>query len=136
MYKRQGQVHHAGVHPDQRVPADMAGRDDRAVPDVAVLLHHAIDVGPRVDDAVVLQVRAPHQHDAAEVAADGVRQSARKAEAAIQDATASGKELYRDAADRAGRSLAGIDTLVARNPVGALVAALGIGLVLGLMARK
>jgi ElaB/YqjD/DUF883 family membrane-anchored ribosome-binding protein len=75
-------------------------------------------------------------HDAAEVAADGVRQSARKAEAAIQDATASGKELYRDAADRAGRSLAGIDTLVARNPVGALVAALGIGLVLGLMARK
>lgn len=74
--------------------------------------------------------------DTAEVAAEGVRQSAKLAEAAIHDATTSGRDIYKDAAARASSSIAGVDKLVARHPIGALIAALGLGLVLGLVARK
>src|SRR5690606_25812368 len=62
-------VHHHRIHAHQAVPADAAGVDHRAVPDVAVFLHHAVDVAARVHHAVVLQVGATLEHDAAEVAA-------------------------------------------------------------------
>ena len=54
------------------------------------------------------------------------------AKAAASDAQEIGKDVYR----RAGDALSNIDQVVARNPVGALVAALGFGLVLGMMARR
>jgi ElaB/YqjD/DUF883 family membrane-anchored ribosome-binding protein len=37
---------------------------------------------------------------------------------------------------RASQTLADVERLVARNPVGAIIAALGVGVVLGLMTRK
>jgi ElaB/YqjD/DUF883 family membrane-anchored ribosome-binding protein len=74
--------------------------------------------------------------DTADVAAEGIRQSARSAEAAVHDVAASGKEIYKGTVKRTNTSLAGVERLVARNPVGALIAALGMGLVVGLMARK
>src|SRR5690606_24270858 len=43
--------------------------DHRAVADVALLLHHAVEVGRRMHDAVVLQVRVRLHHDATEIAA-------------------------------------------------------------------
>ena len=74
--------------------------------------------------------------DSANTAAESVRQSARSAESRISDAAASGKELYRGALSSAGDSISGIDKFVSRNPSGALIAALGLGLVLGFMARR
>ena len=67
--------------------------------------------------------------ETASVAADGLRQSAKSAEAV-------GKDIYKDLAHRASGSIESIDTMVARHPVGALVAALGFGVVVGLLARK
>lgn len=74
--------------------------------------------------------------ETAGVAAEGLRQSAKSAETAIEGAAATGKDIYHDLAQRASGSIASVDAMVARHPVGALVAALGFGLVVGLMARK
>lgn len=67
--------------------------------------------------------------ETASVAAEGIRQTAKSAEAA-------GKDIYKDLAHRASGSIESIDAMVARHPVGALVAALGFGVVIGLLARK
>lgn len=74
--------------------------------------------------------------DTVDVATKSARNSAKSAEAAVQDAAVSGKELYSDTMTRASNSIAGIDKFVSRNLAGTLLAALGMGLVLGLMARK
>lgn len=74
--------------------------------------------------------------ETAGVAAEGLRQTASSAEAAVEGAAAAGKDLYKDLAHRASGSIESIDTMVARHPVGALVAALGFGVVIGLLARK
>jgi len=88
-----------------------------------------------------------HLREAAGAVSEGVRESAgiaadsaRHARANLMDAAeahaADAKAIGKDAYRHAGSALAQVDSLVARNPVGALVAALGLGLVLGMMARK
>src|SRR5690606_2350872 len=64
-----GGVHDHRLDADERVAPDARTVDDGAVPDVALLFHHAIEVGCRVHHAVVLHVRVGLHHDAAEIAA-------------------------------------------------------------------
>ncbi len=74
--------------------------------------------------------------ETAAIAGEAARETAHDvrnaADRGISEAKTVGREAYR----RAGDALAGVDSFVARNPVGALVAALGVGLVLGMFARK
>lgn len=51
-------------------------------------------------------------------------------------AAAKSSDIIEDAQARASGTIAAIDQVVARNPAGALIAALGVGLVLGMMARR
>lgn len=78
--------------------------------------------------------------ETADTAAGTLRQSAKSAtetaEAALNEAAVVGRDIYKGIASRAGDSVAGLDRLVAKNPLGAIVAALGLGLVVGLLARR
>lgn len=62
--------------------------------------------------------------------------SAAVADEAMAAAKGAGRDLYRKAADSTGGVLTQIDRLVTRNPVGALVAALSFGIVLGMLSRR
>lgn len=53
-----------------------------------------------------------------------------------EEAAALGKSAFDAASEKAGASLAEIDRAVARNPVGALLAAAGVGLLIGLVTRR
>ena len=74
------------------------------------------------------------------VASESLKEGARHASGAVDTirtgASDAGRDAYRVLADRTGEAIAGVDRVVARNPVGALVAAMGVGLVLGFLARR
>jgi ElaB/YqjD/DUF883 family membrane-anchored ribosome-binding protein len=78
--------------------------------------------------------------DGAAIAADGARQvsgtTVAAAESVAAEAAAIGHDTYKRLQGRTGDAIASIDAMVSRNPVGALVAALGMGLVLGFLARR
>jgi len=52
------------------------------------------------------------------------------------DAASTGRRIYDGATQNAESIFSSVDRYVGRNPVGALVAALGVGLVVGLLARR
>ena len=63
-------VHDDGVHPNERVGADVRTMHDCTVTDVRGLLEHHGDTGKHVNGAVLLNVTAIFNHDAAPVAAN------------------------------------------------------------------
>lgn len=67
---------------------------------------------------------------------DGAQQASDAVGTIVAGASSAGKEGYRVVSERAEEALTVIDKAVSRHPVGALVAALGAGLVLGLLARR
>ncbi len=67
---------------------------------------------------------------------DGARQASDAVETLVDGASAVGKDGLRLVKSQTNEALAAVDRAVTRNPVGALVAALGAGLVLGLLARR
>ena len=69
----------------------------------------------------------------AETVNGSVRQAA---ERVVNDASRLGNSSYNAVAAAADKSASSLESMVNRNPMGALIAALGVGLVLGLMARK
>ena len=72
-----------------------------------------------------------------EAAAEAVNGSVRQAaDRVVSDATRLGSSSYNAVAAAADKSASSLESMVNRNPMGALIAALGVGLVLGLMARK
>lgn len=71
-----------------------------------------------------------------DTARDGAQQASEAVNTVVTGSTSAGRDTYRLLANRTGNALAGVDKAVSRNPVGALAAALGAGLVLGLLARR
>lgn len=67
---------------------------------------------------------------------DGARQATDAVGTIVEGASAAGKDGYRAVAARTSDALTAVDKAVTRNPVGALAAALGVGLLLGLLARR
>jgi|GEM_PF-4708080 len=85
-----------------------------------------------------------HLRAAGQSALDGLRNVRDQAADAAQDkfyekmddASRAGKAAYRHARAASDKSLTTLEDTVARNPVGSLVAAFGLGIVLGFMARR
>jgi len=87
-------------------------------------------------------------HAAASAATEGMRSAGENVANAVNEglhdtkdrlmneASKAGSAAYKSVATTAEKSVATLEQAIGRNPVGALVAALGIGLVLGLMARR
>ena len=98
----------------------------------------AADAGDRLSAAS--GVVSEGLRETADTAASALRQSAKSAtetaEAALHDAAVVGRDIYKGIASRAGDSVAGLDRLAAKNPLAAIVAALGIGLLVGFLARR
>ena len=67
---------------------------------------------------------------------DGARQASDAVGTLVDGASSAGKDGLRMVRNHTSDALAAVDKAVTRNPVGALVAALGAGLVLGLLARR
>ncbi|MFT3987148.1 hypothetical protein [Aestuariivirga sp.] len=85
-------------------------------------------------------VSVEHLRAAGQSALDGFRdvrdQAAEAAQGKFDDASRAGKAAYRQAVAAKDQSLSSLEDTVTRNPVGSVVAAFGLGIVLGFMARR